>query len=105
MRVLMTAIAICAVSFLAGVAGDLSIAAQMPQAQQIAAPSAVVPLPPHLENAVRARPLVATAAAEAAPARRRAPEVIAPAEKPRRELKAEPKGNPDRAPKGEAAKI
>jgi hypothetical protein len=50
MRVVITALALSAVSFAAGVAGDLSIAAPSP-------PSAVVAIPPAPPNAVRAHPL------------------------------------------------
>jgi hypothetical protein len=50
MRVIVTALALSAVSFAAGVAGDLSIAAPTP-------PSAVVPLPPISADAIRAHAL------------------------------------------------
>jgi hypothetical protein len=94
MRVLVTALALCAVSFLAGLAGDLSVASTVSAEPA----SARVALPPHLVNAVRAHPLT-TASAEAAP--RRIVRVIAvePREKPRAEVKRAPKSDPVRAPK------
>ena len=59
MRVLLAAMGLSALSFAAGVAGDLSVAAQ--------SPSVVVPIPPLPANAVRAHPLPPlTDAAEAA---------------------------------------
>lgn len=99
MRVVMTALAICALSFLTGVAGDLSA----PRFAEASMPRAVVALPPHLENAVRAAPLpVSTSAAAAAPRVRRAPveDVVAvvetASEKPAavRQPKRAPKADP-----------
>jgi hypothetical protein len=94
MRVLVTALALCAVSFLAGLAGDLSVAS--PVAVEPA--SARVSLPPHLANAVRAHPLT-TPSAEAAPRRVVRAVMVEPQEKPRAELKRAPKSDPVRAPK------
>ena len=51
MRVFFAALALCVISFAAGIAGDLSIAAPTP-------PSVIVQLPPPIPaNAVRAHPL------------------------------------------------
>jgi hypothetical protein len=99
MRIFVTALALCAVSFLAGLAGDLSIAS--PVAVEPA--SARVALPPYLENAVRAHPLT-TRSADAAP-RRSVQEIAVEArEKPRTTLKRAPKSDPVHAPKGRPAK-
>jgi hypothetical protein len=60
MRVIVSALAICAASFLAGVVGDLSTASAL---QEAPAHARIVQLPPatlpplDLHNAVRARPL------------------------------------------------
>jgi hypothetical protein len=102
MRVIVTALAFCTLSFLAGVAGDLSVASQF---ETVAARPAYarVELPPHLANAVRARPLTATSAAEAAPMRRASAraEAIAPADKPAAESeKASRKSRPAAKPAG-----
>lgn len=60
MRVLFAALALCVLSFAAGVAGDLSIAAQSP-------PSVVLRLPPPIPaGAVRAHPLPPLTTARAA---------------------------------------
>jgi len=64
MRVLFAALALCVLSFAAGIAGDLSIAAPTP-------PSVILHLPPPIPaNAVRAHPLppLTTATAQAEPA-------------------------------------
>ena len=64
MRVLFAALALCVLSFAAGIAGDLSIAAPTP-------PSVILHLPPPIPaNAVRAHPLppLTTATARAEPA-------------------------------------
>ena len=70
MRVLLAALGLSALSFAAGVAGDLSIASPHPQ-------SVIVQIPPLPPNAVRAHPLPpltdAAEAAEAQPARAVAP--------------------------------
>ena len=65
MRVIVIAFALCTLSFLAGVAGDLSLAAQTPPDRSFA----LAHLPP---DAVRAHPLapLRTAAAEARPVMR-----------------------------------
>ena len=55
MRILVTAIAICAVSFVADVAGDLAVGTH--PALDSAQASARVDLPPNLAHAVRAHPL------------------------------------------------
>ena len=57
MRTIITAIAICAVSFVADVAGDLAVGAH--PALDSAQASARVDLPPYLANAQRAHPLPA----------------------------------------------
>lgn len=70
MRVLLAALGLSALSFAAGVAGDLSIASPHPQ-------SVVVQIPPLPPNAVRAHPLrPLTDSAEAAEVR--AAPVVAP---------------------------
>jgi len=55
MRTFVTALAICAVSFIADVAGDLAVGAH--PALDSAQASARVDLPPYLAGAVRAHPL------------------------------------------------
>jgi hypothetical protein len=99
MRIFIAALALCALSFAAGVAGDLSLASQP------AGPSASVTIP---ADAVRAGPLAAlprTATAEAAPPLRRMVRALAPMEKPRApRAKAEIKLDGDSAPKADAAK-
>lgn len=96
MRVVFAALFLCLLSFVVGVVGDLSLA-------QPPGPSAVVSIPP---NAVRAHPLPPlprTESAEAAPIRRTHPVVAR--QKPRAEIaKAEPKRDPDFAPKAAARK-
>ncbi|MEJ0059881.1 MAG: hypothetical protein WDM79_10035 [Terricaulis sp.] len=99
MRVLVTALALCAVSFLAGLAGDLSIAS--PVAVEPA--SARVALPPHLVNAVRAHPLT-TRSADAAPRRSVESIAVEAREKPRASLKRAPKSDPVHAPKARPGK-
>jgi hypothetical protein len=65
MRVVLAALGLSALSFAAGVAGDLSVASPAP-------PSVIVAIPPLPPNAVRAHPLPplidAASAAEEAPA-------------------------------------
>ncbi len=92
LRVLMAALAVCAVSFAAGVVGDLSLAAP-------SGPAATVSIPTNSEPSP-ALAVTETAAAAAAPVSRRA-FIFAPLEKPRRTReKAQVKPDPDRAPKG-----
>jgi hypothetical protein len=92
MRVVFAALLLCVLSFAVGVVGDLSLA-------QPPGPSATVAIPP---NAVRAHPLPPlprTDAADATPIRQRV-HAWAPQQKPRAEMpKAEPKFDPDFAPK------
>lgn len=96
MRVVLTALVFCAVSFVAGVAGDLSVSA----APERAPPSARVELPPYLANAVRAGPLPSTRSAEAAPIVRAERAVPRVAHKPRDgSEKAARKGDSGRAAK------
>ncbi|MES1199380.1 MAG: hypothetical protein ABUS48_05295 [Pseudomonadota bacterium] len=57
MRIFATAIAICAVSFVVDVAGDLAVGHRHVAADAAQAASARVELPPHLIGAVRAHPL------------------------------------------------
>jgi hypothetical protein len=103
MRVVITAIALCALSFAAGVAGDLSMASPP---GPLRGERVVVQLPP---DAVRAYPLppLATSPAAAAemPVRRVPARVEAPAQPMVKSrpaaIVAEPKDNPDRAPKPE----
>lgn len=85
MRVVVTALALSAVSFIAGVAGDLSVAAPPPR------PSAVVQLPPPLPaDAPRAHPLPPLRhAAEARPLRRHAQEREAAWSAPEASMSAE----------------
>ena len=107
MRVLFAALALCVLSFAAGVAGDLSIAAPTP-------PSVILQLPPPIPaNAVRAHPLppltTATARAEPAVARVRPVfhrthwlEQIVAREKPEIfQAVGVVKVDPDRAPKND----
>lgn len=105
MRIVFAAIALCALSFVAGVAGDLSVASSSPPSRS--GTSVVLLLPP---DVVRAGPLppLETASAVAAPAPRRRvapPPVIEaraliPLEKPRTTpVSYEIKDNPDLAPK------
>ena len=108
MRVFFAALALCVLSFAAGIAGDLSIAAPTP-------PSVILHLPPPIPvNAVRAHPLppLTTATAHAAPAvahvrvfHRTQPlplEQIAAREKPEtNQAVGVRKVDPDRAPKND----
>lgn len=93
-RVVLAALALCALSFAAGVAGDLSLASSGPAATATIPADAprAGPLPP---------PRTAAAAAAPAPESRR----IAPREKPRAlRAKGEIKRDPDRAPKASRTK-
>lgn len=107
MRIVFAALALCALSFFAGIAGDLSTAASSPPSRSGA--SVVLMLPPEM---IRAGPLppLETASADAIPTR--APRAMAPRaievralillEKPRAiAISYEVKDNPDRAPKYE----
>jgi|CXWL01.1.fsa_nt_gi hypothetical protein len=110
MRIVFAALALCALSFVAGIAGDLSTASSSPTARS--GQSVVLLLPP---DTVRAGPLppLQEAAIEApqAPAlrapRARTLELIAapaliPLEKPRAiDIAFTIKDNPDLAPKGD----
>lgn len=109
MRVVLAAIALCALSFVAGVAGDLSVALSSPPSRS--GTSVVLMLPPDL---VRAGPLppLETASAVAAPAPRRrvAPAAVIEAqplisqEKPHATpVRYEIKENPDLASKDSRA--
>lgn len=92
LRVLMAALAVCAVSFAAGVVGDLSLAAP-------SGPAATVSIPVDSDPAP-ALAVTEAAAAATAPVARHAV-IFAPLEKPRRAReKAQVKPDPDRAPKG-----
>lgn len=81
MRVVVSALAICAISFIVGIAGDLSSASTPAPARPAIVELPPMDLPPvDLENAVRARPLT-PASSSAAAAERAAPvEAAAPAE-------------------------
>jgi hypothetical protein len=103
MRVLFAALALSALSFAAGIAGDLSIAAPSP-------PSVILRLPPIPANAVRAHPLPPLRALHAIPAvahtntahmsRHLRLEAIVARIKPQTiQAFAEVKCDPDRAPK------
>jgi hypothetical protein len=101
MRVLFAALALSVLSFAAGIAGDLSIAAPTPA-------SVVLRIPPPIPAyAVRAHPLAPLTMAHAAPALAHAGithrlrlEAIAARVKPRTmQAFAELKVDPDRAPK------
>lgn len=110
MRVLFAALALSILSFAAGIAGDLSIAAPP-------APSVIVRLPPPVAvpaDAIRAHPLppLATAAA-AAPAlahvrpvhslhRLRLEQMVARAKPPTLQVVEAAKVDPDRAPKADS---
>lgn len=77
MRVILTAFALCALSFVAGVAGDLSGPANAGQAVTLRIPP---PIPADAPRAAPMRPLVATSTAVAAQPRevtRAAPEPLA----------------------------
>ncbi|GAM98341.1 hypothetical protein U91I_01974 [alpha proteobacterium U9-1i] len=102
----MTALALCAVSFFAGIAGDL--AAAPPSRSGV---SVVLAIPPDVPRA-GPLPALATPVAAAvevayvAPRRPRATalDVVIPREKPRTLMaSSEPKENPDLAPKAEEA--
>ena len=91
MRVVIAALFLCALSFAAGVAGDLSLA-------QGPGPSAIVAIPPDAVRAHPLAPLPRTAMAEAAPIRRL--HAIRPQLKPHTPRgKGESKIEPDYAPK------
>jgi hypothetical protein len=103
MRVLFAALALSALSFAAGIAGDLSIAAPSP-------PSVILRLPPIPANAVRAHPLPPLPVLHAVPAvahsettrlgRNLRLEAIVARTKPQTmQVFAEVKCDPDRAPK------
>jgi hypothetical protein len=85
MRIVFAAFLLCAIAFAAGIAGDLSLAAQPPPA-----PVARVSLPP---ETVRAHPLPVRAAAVRAHRHHRQT-FIALAQKPRAHTKAAPKVDP-----------
>lgn len=102
MRVVFAAVALCALSFVAGVAGDLSTASSSPPSRSGA--SVVLMLPP---DVIRAGPLppLATPTAVAEPVatpRRAEARALIPREKPRAvPIAYAVKDNPDRAPKDE----
>ena len=95
MRIITTALAICAVSFVVDVVGDLSIARHPSDAAQAAAAHAEVP--PYLANAVRAHPLPAPPAAHQHRHSRAAEPVAAPVEKAQSGLKDSVKASLDAA--------
>ena len=111
MRILFAALALCVLSFAAGVAGDLSIAAPP-------APSVIVRLPPPIAvpaDAIRAHPLppLTTATVRAEPAvahvravhstrRLRIAQIVARAKPETIQAIATAKVDPDRAPKDDS---
>ena len=82
MRIITTALAICAVSFAIDVAGDLSIARHPSDVAQAA--SAHAEVPPYLAHAVRAHPLPVRAHRRRHTHETVSTEAAAPVEKPLR---------------------
>ncbi|HVZ98921.1 MAG TPA: hypothetical protein VG841_01260 [Caulobacterales bacterium] len=104
MRVIATALAICAVSFVADVAGDLTVGSRHPAADAAQAASAHVELPPYLVGATRAHPLPPRHTARHH-RRERAEVAMATHAKPHRQAaKSMPKTPPERAPKPHSVK-
>ncbi|HVY85375.1 MAG TPA: hypothetical protein VG943_09595 [Caulobacterales bacterium] len=100
MRVIATALAICAVSFAVDVAGDLAVGERHAAADTAQAASARVELPPYLVGAAHAHPLPARQHVRHHRPRTEQTAMALRAQKPHaHSVKSLPKTPPERAPK------